>query len=70
VGESLGVTIVDWIAGCGLVYATLFGIGKIVLGNVGTGVLYLAVATLCGTIIAYNLIRTEREIVRTQRATV
>ena len=70
IGESLGVTIVDWIAGCGLVYATLFGIGKIVLGNVGTGVLYLAIATLCGTIIAFNLIREERNIVRSARAAI
>jgi Na+/proline symporter len=65
-GESLGITILDWIAGCGLVYATLFGIGKIVLGNIGLGIVYLAIATICGTIIAINVIRAEREIVRTR----
>jgi Na+/proline symporter len=68
VGESLGVTIVDWIAGCGLVYATLFGIGKIVLGNVTLGLIYLAVATICGTIIAINLIREERNTISLRKA--
>jgi solute:Na+ symporter, SSS family len=55
--ESLGVTVLDWIAGCGLVYATLFGIGKLVLGDLGQGLVYLAVAALCGCLIGYNATR-------------
>ena len=58
--EPLGINFVDWLAGCGLVYGALFGIGKIVLGNLGAGLGYLALAAICGTIIAYNVTRTER----------
>ena len=55
--EPLGVTVLDWLAGCGLVYATLFGIGKVVLGEVPLGLAYLAGAVLCGALIGYNATR-------------
>jgi SSS family solute:Na+ symporter len=58
--ESLGINLVDWFAGCGLVYGALFGIGKIVLGAVPTGIGYLAFAAACGALIAYNVTRVER----------
>ena len=58
--ETLGVTVVDWVAGCGLVYATLFGIGKLVLGALGTGLGYLAVAGLCAALIGFNATRGAR----------
>ncbi|GAC1567920.1 MAG: Na+:solute symporter [Vulcanimicrobiaceae bacterium] len=58
--EPLGINIVDWFAGCGLVYGALFGIGKIVLGALGAGFGYLALAAACGALIAYNVTRTER----------
>jgi len=55
--ESLAVNAIDWIAGCGLVYGALFGIGKIVLGDIVPGVLALALAAGCGGVIAFNLSR-------------
>ena len=55
--ESLGVNAIDWVAGCGLVYGALFGIGKLVLGDTSHGALALGLAALCGGIIAYNLSR-------------
>ena len=58
--EPLGVNAIDWLAGCGLVYASLFGIGKLVLGDSMSGAIYLAAAAGCGAIIAYNLTRAER----------
>jgi hypothetical protein len=58
--ESLGVNAIDWIAGCGLVYGSLFGIGKIVLGDVMAGTLALGLAAVCGAIIGYNVTRAER----------
>jgi SSS family solute:Na+ symporter len=58
--ESLGINAIDWLAGCGLVYGSLFGIGKLVLGSVAEGALYLGLAALCGATIAYNLTRAER----------
>jgi uncharacterized sodium:solute symporter family permease YidK len=58
--EPIAVNAVDWVAGCGLVYGTLFGIGKLVLGDVGEGSVALGCAALCGAIIAYNVTRNER----------
>jgi Na+/proline symporter len=53
--DGLGLGIVDWFAGCGLVYGTLFGIGKVVLGEPGPGLAYLAGAALCLALILRNL---------------
>ncbi|MBD5633591.1 MAG: hypothetical protein IAI49_03830 [Candidatus Eremiobacteraeota bacterium] len=58
--EPLGINAIDWVAGCGLVYGSLFGIGKIVLGNTLEGAGYLTLAALCGATIAYNVTRAER----------
>ena len=58
--EPLGVNAIDWVAGCGLVYGALFGIGKLVLGSPLEGGLYLALAAGCGAVIAYNVTRAER----------
>jgi Na+/proline symporter len=70
--ESLGINFVDWIAGCGLVYGALFGIGKVVLGDPTRGTLYLLVAAICGGVIWYNVARLEksdrRDVVTTARA--
>jgi len=49
--ESLGVNILEWFAGCGLVYGTLFGIGKLVLGDPGIACIWLTLAALCGSYI-------------------
>jgi urea transporter len=42
------------------VYGTLFGIGKVVLGDLTSGALALGLAAACGAIIAYNVARAER----------
>jgi SSS family solute:Na+ symporter len=66
--EPLGINIIDWFAGCGLVYGALFGIGKVVLGNVPLGSAYLAFAAACGALIAVNVTRTARASQREARA--
>jgi Na+/proline symporter len=58
--ESLGLNALDWVAGCGLVYGTLFGIGKLVLADLTQGLVYLAIAAICGGTIAYNVARTSK----------
>ena len=60
--DRLGPNVIDWVAGCGLVYGTLFGIGKVVLGQTQTGALYLVFAAVCGGVIAYHALRPAREI--------
>jgi Na+/proline symporter len=54
-GDSLGIGLIDWIAGLGLVFGTLFGIGKFVLGETAAGAGCIALAVVCGAIIARNL---------------
>jgi SSS family solute:Na+ symporter len=57
--EPLAVNALDWLAGCGLVYGSLFGIGKLVLDDLNQGFAYLAGAALCAGVIAFNLTRTR-----------
>jgi Na+/proline symporter len=47
----------NWAGGVVLVYATLFGIGKIVLGETAAGMLILLVAMAAGTFLYWNLER-------------
>jgi hypothetical protein len=47
----------DWVMGCVLVYASLFGIGKIVFGDWTFGVLLLALAAVAGYLIFWDLSR-------------
>jgi Na+/proline symporter len=54
-GDSLGIALVDWIAGLGLVFGTLFGIGKLILGEPGVGAACLTLAAVCGGIIARSM---------------
>ncbi|MBV8074500.1 MAG: FecR domain-containing protein [Candidatus Eremiobacteraeota bacterium] len=55
--EDLRLGLRDWIAGCGLVYGALFGIGKLCLGENGAGLAFLAFAALCLYVIARDLDR-------------
>ncbi len=53
--DNLGIALIDWVAGLGLVYGTLFGIGSIVLGDLARGAAWVALAAACGAVIARNL---------------
>ncbi len=48
---------IDWIAGCILVFFSLFGVGKIILGETLTGIGYLLIAGMGGVIIVWHLTR-------------
>jgi solute:Na+ symporter, SSS family len=48
---------VNWILGCILIYASLFGIGKLVFKEWGIGTLYVLVAAVAGVLISWNLSR-------------
>jgi SSS family solute:Na+ symporter len=45
--RDLGRNLWDWVLGCAMVYATLFGIGKVILQQPGLGVALLAGAAVC-----------------------
>ncbi len=49
--------LVDWIAGCVLIYGVLFGVGKLLLHEIGAGVALLALGLLAGGYIYRDLSR-------------
>ena len=55
--QSLGWSTLDWMAGCGMIYCTLFGIGRIIFGQVGMGLALLMGAGLCVAFIFWDLNR-------------
>jgi Na+/proline symporter len=49
--------LMDWLLGCLMVYMTMFGIGKLLLGSASTGVLFLVIAAAAGYGIYWDLSR-------------
>jgi solute:Na+ symporter, SSS family len=58
-GKSLMPNFVNWVAGCVLIYTFLFGIGGLVLGEIGKGILFIVIGLLAGSVIFFNLRREE-----------
>ncbi|MFQ5797226.1 MAG: sodium:solute symporter family protein [Bacteroidota bacterium] len=55
--SGYGMLALDWLCGVVLVYAVLFGIGKIIFGDVMGALLYLTVAAVAGGVIGWDLAR-------------
>jgi len=55
--RDLGWNLVDWLAGCALIYGALFGIGKIILKDYGEGIAFVVVALVAAAIIYWDLSR-------------
>ncbi len=49
--------LMDWLAGCVMVYMALFGAGKIIFGQWGVGASYLAAGTAAGAFLYWHLSR-------------
>jgi Na+/proline symporter len=49
--------LLDWVLGCLMVYMTLFGIGKLLLGSTSVGLLFLAISGLSGYAIYWDFSR-------------
>lgn len=49
--------LLDWICGCVMIYGALFGVGKLLLKDYGSGSLMLATAAIAGAIIYWDLNR-------------
>jgi hypothetical protein len=47
--------LMDWALGCLMVYMTLFGIGKVLLGSLATGLLFMGIAAFSGYAIYWDL---------------
>ncbi|MBN2241808.1 MAG: Na+:solute symporter [Acidobacteria bacterium] len=49
--------LLDWVCGCILVYLSLFGTGKIIFGDLLTGLVFLVIALIAGLVIHRDLNR-------------
>ena len=49
--------LLDWLCGCVLIYGILFGVGKLILKEFSTGILFLAMGLLAGGVIYWDLTR-------------
>jgi len=55
--QDLAYNLLDWLAGCVLIYGALFGIGKIILKDYGLGFLFLGIGLAAGAVIYRDLSR-------------
>jgi len=53
----MAYNLLDWIAGCVMIYGSLFGVGKMLLKDYTTGLVFLAVALAAGAVIYRDLSR-------------
>ncbi len=53
--KGYGILLIDWIAGIVLVYNVLFGIGKLILGDYPTAVVFFTIAAAAMSILYYHL---------------
>ncbi|HZS05306.1 MAG TPA: sodium:solute symporter family protein [Blastocatellia bacterium] len=56
-GESLTAQFVNWILGCVLIYASLFGLGKLIFKEWLPGIIYTAIAVVAAVLISRSLAR-------------
>jgi Na+/proline symporter len=57
VRNDMAWNLLDWFCGCVLVYMTLFGVGKLIFGQIPAGVAFLVIALIAGGIIYWDLNR-------------
>jgi Na+/proline symporter len=57
---TLGAQFANWALGCVLIYASLFGIGKLVFKEWGMGMLYTGLAVAAAATISRNMSRVSR----------
>jgi len=49
--RDLGRNLLAWVLGCAMVYAALFGIGKLCFGKTGAGIGLLGLAAVCAMLL-------------------
>src|SRR5438552_8662042 len=50
--RDLGRNLLSWALGCGMVYLALFGSGKMLLGQIGFGLMLLVLAAVCAALLS------------------
>jgi len=49
--RDLGANLLAWVLGCAMVYAALFGIGKLCFGQIASGMVLMALASVCAALL-------------------
>jgi solute:Na+ symporter, SSS family len=57
VANDLAWNLLDWLCGCALIYGALFGIGKIILKEYGSGFAFIGIAVVAAAVIYWDLSR-------------
>ncbi|HKD91328.1 MAG TPA: sodium:solute symporter family protein [Terriglobales bacterium] len=68
--RDLGRNLLAWLLGCGMVYAALFGVGKLILLQPGEGIVLLVVSGLCALLLYRDISRRTWHEPEPQRETV
>jgi Na+/proline symporter len=55
--RDLGRNLLAWMLGCAMVYAALFGVGKICFGEIGAGSLLLGLAAVCAVLLYRDIVQ-------------
>jgi Na+/proline symporter len=55
--DRLGLDIANWVLGCGLIYGSLFGAWKLMIGPAGLGIGLIILALVCAALIVMNFRR-------------
>ena len=55
--RDLGRNLLAWMLGCAMVYAALFGVGKICFGQIGAGSLLLGLAAVCAGLLYRDIVQ-------------
>jgi solute:Na+ symporter, SSS family len=55
--RDLGRNLLAWMLGCAMVYATLFGVGKICFGKIAVGSLLLGLAAVCAGLLYRDIVQ-------------
>jgi Na+/proline symporter len=56
---GIAIQFVNWLLGCALIYASLFGIGKLIFKEWAAGVVFIVIAVIAAALISRNLSRTD-----------
>ena len=56
---GIAIQFVNWLLGCALIYASLFGIGKLIFKEWAASVVYIVIAVVAGALISRNLSRVD-----------
>jgi hypothetical protein len=53
--SGFGKSFIDWICGVIMLYASLFGIGKLIFAEYFMGIIYIGIAIICAAVIYFHL---------------